>query len=130
MAGHGCKYFATGFARRHWSVAWSELGYRGFPPVRQITGQHALVLNCQRRVRLAVRLQLFLPCLLLDGSARKRLPEERQYLVWYIERLFKRPAELLPGEPYLLIAQRRPMGFKGVLLVWAAVADVRSHADQ
>jgi len=106
-------------------------GQRGLPAIGQLAVEHLrLEGRAQLRIRRLVAGDQRVPGGLLLRAARARLPVARIHLSRHPELLICGEAERLLGQPHFLCAERRAVGFRGVLLVGAAVRDVRLANDE
>ena len=100
------------------------------PAVRQTAGEPALELRGELRECLPIRFVLLRPLGFEAGAALPGEPPVRERFVRHVERLEAGPAEALLGELHLFLAEWGAVGLGRVLLVRAAVRDVRAHDDQ
>ena len=87
----------------------------------------------QRRLlgeRPAVGVESLLPLGLEPAATCAALAEVRQRLLGHVEVLVRVPAVRLLGQPHLVLAERRAVRGRRVLLVRTAVADVGADHDQ
>ena len=107
-----------------------ELRHVGVPAVGQLAGQDPLELGRLLRVGVLVRGEALVPLGLGLLAAVHRAAEVLERLVRDEEGLLRRPAVDLLRQLDLLVAEWRPVGARGVLLVRRADRDVGADDDQ
>ena len=102
----------------------------GVPAGGQLAADEPLEFLGERGMLLAVGVKARLPRRLLRGAFLQAAAEVLERLGRNVERLLARPPIGLLGELDLLLAERRAVRGRGVLLVRAAIADVGADDDQ
>src|SRR5207253_4767343 len=123
------EYFA-GRGTRRLRVHGTEDRQRRIPPCGQAAGQPPLQLGGRLPVRRAIRVPFLLPVCFELGAARFGRAPLLERVVRNVERLERRPAEVLLRRFHLVGAQRGAVGLGGILLVRATPRDVRPHDDE
>ena len=115
---------------RRLRVLRRERGQVGVPGVGEPAVEASLELGGELGVGPTVGLVLPLPLGLEPGAALSRPAPVGQRLLGDMEWLEARPAQALLRQLHFFLAERRAVRLGGVLLVRAAVRDVRPHDDE
>ena len=129
--GDGVHHLARGCSGGDGLVPGTEQAVQlPVPPLRQCPGQVLLEPLGLIGVGPSVRLQPGLPLLVVPPAPVLGLAEVAQGLVGDGEGLLVGPAQALPGQPHLLLAQGLPVDRAGARLVGAPVADDGGADDE